>query len=285
MGGIGSGRSREATDAVELLLAAVIRGDEAEAAKCVKKLDVAKRHGASKMSGLRVRQLMSRACSELNFEVETATANPKEHLGDIRVVLGDGSKVWLEVKGQTKKQRFTDLTQADYVRDGTDFLRSYAKATPKFDKLLTGKLRQELAMDQKLTFTSDWSLGELWMADLALLETEQKKRRAAVLSPDDLKDFMSNKYLIHLSMEGIRYLRISELRPVIAMQSGEKLQIELDVASEAKAAAIRLSVGVVPRSGTTDFTYHVGYKNSKAAGRHKLHTLAVSASPFLTVFK
>jgi hypothetical protein len=285
MGGQGSGRSREATDAVEVMLAATVRGDQATISKCVQKIDVAKRHGASRMSGVRVSRLLKIACATLKFDVKDAVPNPIEHLGDIRVTLGNGSQVWIEVKGQTKKKKFADITQADYVRDGTDFLRKYVTATPRLNRMIKGKLRQELAIDAKLTFTADWSLADLWMADLALLETEEKKRRAGVRSPDDLAKFMSKKYLVQISMEGARLLKISELRPVIAHWAGEETQIELDTESQAKIARIRLAVGATPKRNTTDFTYHVGYKKIHAPGRHKLHNCAIARSPRLTIVR
>lgn len=285
MGGRGSGRSRKATDAVELLFAAVARGDSDSVAKCVAKIDVAKRHGASMMTGARVSRLMQQACSKLMFDASEAVANPPEHLGDICVSLRSGKRVWIEVKGQTKKKEFAAITQADYVRDGTDFLRRYANVNPTFDRLISGQLRRDLALDDALTFTADWDLADLWMADLALLESESKKMRANVRTPADLTRFMNEKYLVHLSMEGVRYLKISELRPVIALHSGDEIKIELDTASSSKVAAIRVAAGITPRHSTTDFTYHIGYKTSQAAGRHKLHNIALSMSPHLVVIR
>lgn len=280
MGGVGSGRSRGATDAVELLVAAVLNRDSAEAQKCVQKLDVAKRHGASKMTGARILRLVSKVEQQIGLVVQSAKANPKEHLGDVKVSLGDGSTVWIEVKGQTKKEKFADITQADYVRDGTDFLRAFAKANSKFDRLISQELRFDLGLDTPLTFTSKWSLPELWLADLALLETEDKKSRAGVRTPRDLAVFLDSKFLLHVSMEGARYLRLSDLRPVTAYRSGQKFQTSLG-SNRSSAALIRVAVGMTPGRSTTDFTYHVGYKN--AAGRHKLHDLAVAQSSKLTI--
>lgn len=283
MGGKGSGRSRHATDAVEAMLAATLRGDRAAISSCVRTLDGARRSGASNMGGVRVSQLLQQAGKALNLSVRDAVPNPSQRLGDVRVTLTNGSEVWIEVKGQTKKMKFTDITQADYVRDGTDFLRRYVAMEPRLDRLIKGDLRAELAVDEKLTFTVGWSLEDLWMADLALLETEAKKRRAGVTSPSDLARFMNDKYLVHLSMEGVRTLRISELRPVIAHRAGQKTWIDLDTSSAAKIAAIRVAVGAAPGRKTTDFTYHVGYKTSHAPGRHKLHDRALSESPKLAV--
>jgi len=285
MGGKGSGRSKAATDAVEAILAATAKGDATAITKCAQKIDVARRHGTSRMTGARVSQLMRKLCADLNLNVQDAVANPVEHLGDVRISLVDGSKVWIEVKGQTKKEKFADFTQADYVRDGTDFLRAYVKSTPTLDRQIAGNLRLELGLDIPLTFTSTWGLGDLWMADLALLETEAKKSRAGVRTPRQLAKFLKEKYLVHLSMEGVRFLRIVELRPVMAYYSGEPVQIVLDTSSKAKVAAIRVSAGIKPTVNTTDFTYHIGYKKVHAPGRHKLHNIALSKSPHLKVIK
>lgn len=285
MGGRGSGRSREATDAVEELLAATVRGDVTDASKWARRIDVARRHGASKMSGVRVTGLLRQVMLNLDLDAMDALANPPEHLGDIRVELGDGTRRWIEVKGQTKKENFADITQADYVRDGTDFLRRYVKENKVLDRLITGDLRRDLAIDEMPTFTAKWKIEDLWMADLALLESEAKKERAGVKKPADLLKFMDTKYLVHLTMEGVRFLKIAELHPVIAHRSGEQTNIELDISSTSKVAAIRIAVGVKPQRNTTDFTYHIGYKNSIAPGRHKLHNIAITNSPHLTVIR
>jgi hypothetical protein len=268
-----------------MMLAATVRGDQATILKCVRKIDVAKRHGTSKMSGVQVSRLLRNACATFKFQVKDAVPKASEHLGDIRVTLKDGTQVWIEVKGQTKKKKFSQITEADYVRDGTDFLRKYVTSTPRLDRMIRGNLRQELAIDAKLTFTANWSLADLWMADLALLETEEKKRQAGVRSPSDLAKFMNKKFLVQLSMEGARVLKISELRPVMAHWAGEETQIELDTKSSAKVAAIRLAVGAAPKRNTTDFTYHVGYKKVHAPGRHKLHNRAISSSPGLIIVR
>ena len=282
MGGFGSGRSRNATDAVELLVAAVLRQDAAETQRIVVSLDAAKRRGASGMSGASVLRLLNQVNGRLALSVRDAKANPSEHLGDVKVSLTDGGTIWIEVKGQTKKDRLSQVTEADYVRDGTDFLRAYAKSDASFNSRIKPKLRNQLELDKPLTFTNSWSLADLWFADLALLETEAKKSRAGVKTPNDLAKFMNTKYLLHVSREGARYLRISELRPVLAYQAGGKFVTEL-ATNRASTALVRVAVGGTPGRSTTDFTYHVGYKNVDAAGRHKLHNYAIQQSSMLTV--
>ena len=67
MGGVGSGRSRRATDAVEMLVAAVMNGDAAETKRLVVTLDVAKRRGQSGMSGNSVLRLVNTVNQNLGF--------------------------------------------------------------------------------------------------------------------------------------------------------------------------------------------------------------------------
>lgn len=282
MGGYGSGRSRNATDAVELLVAAVLKQDATETQRIVLSLDTAKRRGESGMSGASVLRLLNQVTGCLALSVRDAKANPPEHLGDVKVSLTNGGTIWIEVKGQTKKNWFADITQADYVRDGTDFLRAYAKSDASFNSRIKPVLRNQLDLDKPLTFTKKWPLADLWFADLALLETEAKKSRAGVTTPNDLAKFMDAKYLLHISGEGARYLRISELRPVLAYRAGGKLATEL-ATNPASTALVRVAVGGTPGRNSTDFTYHVGYKNSNAPGRHKLHNYAISQSRMLTV--
>ena len=118
MGGFGSGRSRNATDAVELLVAAVLKQDATETQRIVLSLDTAKRRGESGMSGTSVLRLLNQVAGRLALSVRDAKANPSEHLGDVKVSLTNGGTIWIEVKGQTKKDWFADITQADYVQIG-----------------------------------------------------------------------------------------------------------------------------------------------------------------------
>lgn len=284
VGGYGSGRSRDATEAVESLLAALLRDDDDDVKAQVAELNIAHRVGKSKMSGSKVERLLTKVCASLDWDVRDARAQPPDRLGDVRVVLSTGEIRWIEVKAQTKKSRFADITQADYVRDDTDFLRRFDKVNHEFNMRINPELRIALQLDRPITELDAWSLESLWIADLALIDTDQKKRNAKVTSQDELTSFLQRKYLLQLCMEGIRYVRLDQLGPVDALLKGSEMMTVVRE-NRGSTAVIQISAGHSPGRSTTDFTYHVGYKNSDALGRHKLHSYALTRSPGLVEVK
>lgn len=284
MGGFGSGQSRDATEAVERLFAALLRNDVDDVKVQVAELNIAHRVGKSKLSGSKVQALLTKVCASLAWDVRDARAQPRDHLGDVRVVLSTGEIRWIEVKAQTKKVRFADITQADYVRDDTDFLRRFDKVNHEFSTRMSPSLRIALQLDRAMTELNSWSLESLWIADLALIDTVQKKKNAKVLKQDDLVSFLQRKYLLQLCMEGVRYVRLDQLGPVDALLKGSEISTVVKE-NLGSTAVIQISAGNSPGWATTDFTYHVGYKNSTALGRHKLHNYALARSPGLVVVK
>ena len=96
----GSGKSKGATDAVEKMLAARLRGDEDEIQKQIKIIDLAHKAGVSYMRGKRVSTLIDKTCNYLSLDVLDAEAGPSDGLGDVCIKLKDGSKLWVEVKSQ-----------------------------------------------------------------------------------------------------------------------------------------------------------------------------------------
>ena len=278
----GSGLSKLATDAVEKMLAARLRSDAPTIKQQIKILDKAYESDQSWMTGKRVFDLVDQTCEFLSLDVSDAQVNPRDHLGDISIDISDGSKLWIEVKGQTKKERFRDITQADYVREGTDFLRKYARLNPNFNNLIVGNLRLELSLDDGVASLKSWDLESLWVADLALLVDEEKRRRAGVHLSADLPKFLKKKYLFHLCMEGARLVRLDKLNSVKKVMSGEKFYTVLKT-SNRSVASVQIAVGEPPATGRTAFTYHVGYDN--APGRHKLHDFALTSSADVKIFK
>jgi hypothetical protein len=158
---------------VEEMLAARLRGDANAIQEQIKIIDRAYKAGLSYMRGKRVFSLIDKTCNYLSLEVLDAQANPSDGLGDVCITLKNGSKLWVEVKGQTKKERFRDITQADYVREGTDFAKKFARLNPAFDTLILENLRTEVALDDGAASIKNWELADLWVADLALLVSEK----------------------------------------------------------------------------------------------------------------
>ena len=277
MGGYGSGLSRDATEAVERLLAAVLREDDSAITDEIAQLDIAHRTSKSKMSGRKILTLLQKATSSMAFDTLNAEAQPDDHLGDVKVTLRTGETRWIEVKAQTNKAKFGQIVEADYVRDGTDFLRRFNSESEEFKIRMDQELNVALELDKSMESLSAWSIQALWMADLALLDTEKKKQAAKVSQPVELASFLERKYLLHLCMEGVRYVRLDNLGPIRAIADGAQIHTNIKTNS-GSAAAVQVSAGREPGHSTTDFTYHVGFKNSNAAGRHKLHDAAWKSS-------
>ena len=282
MGGIGSGRSKGATNAVEELLAAKFRNDRTAVSAQLSLLTIEHAGGRSLMSAEHLDSLTSQVVSHLGWTVHDAVANPRERLGDIRVDTAVGAPFWIEVKAQTMKERFADITQADFIREGTDFLRSYAREEPRFDSAVTGDLREQLGMDVAMLHGARWSLQDLWIADLALLVDDRKKGRAGATDGTGLHDFLRRKYFLQFCKEGARIVRLDDLGPVRDMLAGSTMFTNLKMTNSGNVASIQISAGEQPAHGSTDFTYHVGYRN--APGRHKLHEHAIARSTDLATF-
>lgn len=282
MGGEGSGKSKGATNAVEELLAAKFRGDTASIAEQLKVLAGEFKNGTSRMSPSDLDSLTTKILGHLSWTVVDAEAGPRDRLGDVRVDLTDGSKCWIEVKAQTMKPKFADITQADFVREGTDFLRSYAQHDNAFGSIIPASLREELNLDAAMLHGTSWGLADLWLADLALLVDDKKKQRAGATTISGLKLFLQKKYFLQFCMEGARIVRLDQLAPISDIINGKAMHTKLKLSNSGNVASVQVRAGAAPSWGATDFTYHVGYKN--APGRHKLHDHAISRSNSLVVF-
>lgn len=283
MGGEGSGRSRGATDAIERLLAAKFRSDKIDAGRQLTTLASEFKMKRSLISADDLDSLTDQVVAQCGWDVSDAKASPRDALGDVKVDTRDIGTRWIELKSQTKKKFFGDITQADFVRDGTDFLRAYATIEPEFSDLIVDELRLALELDAPMTTAATWQLPVLWMADLGLLVNGKKKKRAGATSPAALNTFLQKKYLLHICMEGARLVRLDNLRPITELLSGGTLHTKLKLTNKGNVASIQVAANRVPAHNTTDFTYHVGYLN--APGRHKLHNAAFNGSIDLMIFR
>ena len=79
----GSGKSKGATDAVEKMLAARLRGDANAIQEQIKIIDDAYKADLSYMRGKRVFSLIDKTCKYLSLDVLDAEASPSDGLGDV----------------------------------------------------------------------------------------------------------------------------------------------------------------------------------------------------------
>lgn len=273
----GSGLGNTTAAAVEELLAAVLRGDKYEAELQAALLRLECGVDRCGMDPDDIVNLLARAVSALDLSVSDALAHPLDGLGDVRASLRDGRQVWFEVKAQTKKDVFAEITQADWVRDETDLLRWLALHDPEFAKRLPPTVRHALVVANPATAFGGWTRDALWIADVALLVNRRARERAGVNQFSDLSRFLAQKYLVHLTRQGVRIIRFDRIIPVAAVLAGEKVAVFIKDTNVTAVSMAFASPGP-PVSGGVHFTYHVGYPKG-TLGRHKLHAAALVVGP------
>lgn len=206
---------------------------------------------------------------------ESRTPSP-DHLGDVRLTLTDGSHVWIEVKAQTTK-KFSELVQADWVRDETDTIRWLVHNDRQFQELSSDWVIDELDLPRPAhEYFDNWGFKDLWLADVGLLHSRSRRHSAGVIQPTDLPGFLSRKYLIHVSKEGARTIRLDRLQCVQDVLAGHEPRVLL-TPGNASDTKLWISTEGEPRRGSMDFIYYTGYR-SGVLGRHKLHHHAVARS-------
>jgi len=273
----GSGLANASAAAIEDLLAAVLRHDGAD-------IDV--QHGRliyeysidrCGMDPDEIVWLLIEAVEQLGLDVTDAVAQPLDGLGDVRASLRGGGFAWFEVKAQTKKDRFADLTQADWVRDETDLLRWLFHHDPRFAERLPKWVANLLAVPDPGRYFRGWDRDSLWLADMALVSSRAARRRAGIESTKALGEFLKRKFVVHLTREGVRIVRMSLLSPVAGILAGTPAAMQLNYANQTAASIALASPGPVDR-GRVQFTYHLGYP-SGVVGRHKMHAVSLANGP------
>lgn len=273
----GSGFASVTAAAIEELLAAALRDDGDEVAVQRRLLEYECEKGNCGMSPDLIVSLLTAAVEQIALDVAGAIAQPLDGLGDVRASLQAGGSAWFEVKAQTKKDRFADLTQADWVRDETDLLRWLVHQDPQFAAQLPDWVRAALAIDDPLNYFAGWDRDSLWIADMALLTNRDVRERARISTSADLPSFLERKFIVHLTREGVRILRLALLPPISAALSGRPVDMSINYANQTAASIAFACPGPLQR-GAVHFTYHLGYPTG-VLGRHKLHAISLAVGP------
>lgn len=271
---LGSGLSSFTAATVEELLAAALCKDERAILAQQRALGPEYSLERCGILPAEIVRLVRTAVNELELEVTHAVAQPDDRLGDVRAVLKTGEKLWFEVKAQTKKERFADLTQADWVRDETDFVRWRMTENPSIMDALPVEMQLALRVGEAADYFQDWDRDSLWLADMALLADRDVRERAGVYSPADLPDFLSRKYVLHLTQQGIRIIRLDAIAPITAALAGATADMQLNYSNQTVVSVAFACPGPASR-GSVHFTYHIGY-SSGVLGRHKMHALSLA---------
>lgn len=269
----GSGFANASAAAIEEIVAATLRGDEHEVELQQARLEFECEIGRCGMSPTTIVLLIRRALTRLGLDVADAFAQPLDGLGDVRASLRGGGAVWFEVKAQTKKERFSDLTQADWVRDQTDLLRWVFHHDRIFANRLPGWVGALLEVQSPSKYFAGWNRDSLWLADMALLVTRDVRQRAGVRLPTDLPSFLTRKFVLHLTREGIRIVRLDRLVPVAAALNRRTVAAATNYNNQTAASVAFACPGPLTR-GAVHFTYHLGYPTG-VIGRHKMHAISL----------
>jgi hypothetical protein len=259
------------------MLAAALRGDDAEVDVQRGLLQYEWSIDRCGMDPAVIAHLVNEGVARLGLDVQDAVAQPLDGLGDVRASLRDGTVTWFEVKAQTKKDRFADLTQADWVRDETDLLRWFFYHEERFASQLPGWVADLLSVRNPTEYFHGWSREWLWLADMALVPSRAVRVRSRLDTPAALRDFLARKYVVHLTREGIRIVRLALLGPVSGVLHGQPMALAMNYTNRTAASIALASPGPLER-GRVQFTYHLGYP-SGVIGRHKLHAVSLTRGP------
>lgn len=266
----GSGLHREISRALETLTAALFEGGPTAAALGrIKKQQEAGRSGVSPRAAHR---WIASIVDDLALPVVSAELPPNDYLGDVHLTLEDGSSAFVEVKAQTTKS-FAELIQADWVKGVTDAVRWVFAEDEDFRAAQPGWLAEMMEERAPGRYFGSWTFGDLWAADVALLTDRNRRRIAGVEEPEDLHEFLGRKYLLQISREGARLVRLDQIPAIAQVIAGGSVNRRIDRLR--KSTSIKVSAGAGSADSDFDFVYYVGY-TPKVVGRHKLTARAIS---------
>lgn len=261
-------------DAVAELVARVLIGAPTTAPE--RTLDAYRiRQGGRCHSGAEIRRQVRDIVRQWGPQnIVDAVAAPPGDPADVRLTYEDGHVEWIQVKAQLVKRTFSEITQADWEQDVTTSIAVLAQVDPTFAAYLTTPLRRKL---DRLTVPSGWGLGDLVAADIAGLPTYERATRAGVRAVPDLHRFLPNSYLLHLTFEGSRLLRLSDFKAVRAYLNGHPLAHSVEPGRRS-LAMVKAAWGQLPGRGSTQVTYYVYdrlYDAGVVFGRHKMNFAAL----------
>lgn len=267
--GSGSGHGTGRADAIAALCVALLSRDGASTQVALARLDQEHRDGRSPLDGAALQRRLEVPLRSAFPAVVRAGVPTETGAGDFEVVVpasaGRPPVVHrVELKAQLEKDKASDLTQADWVRDHTDALRWLVAHDPAVTRLLPAGIRRELTAPP--ADLADWDFGHLWLADVAGLTSRETRARLGVPKPAALGPYLARKHLLHLYRRGTDLRPLSSLLP-ISRALADPGQVRYEVRqNRASLCAVRILVG-----RHTQFTYHLYDAEGKFLGRHKLH--------------
>lgn len=205
---------------------------------------------------------------------------PHRQAADVRLEFVGGQPGWIQIKAQLTKDRFADLTQADWDQDFTAGLAQLAKDDPTFDALLTPAYRARLSTVPVLT---GWTLSDLVIADIFGLPDGARARAAGVTTVADLHRFLPHSYLLQITREGTRLVPHRDFTCIRAYLAGRQFHHRNLGAGTGALAKVWCSWGIPPLARNQVhwqyYAYDRIYGTQQVWGRHKLNRTGVGAPP------
>jgi hypothetical protein len=271
--GPGSGHVGPTATAIEKIFAALFEGSST--AGPAAELDELWRRGLSGVTSEQVLNSGRRIVEKMALSVRRAITPDPMSLSDIRLELDGGEIFHVEIKARTTRP-FNGLASADWVRNETDFLRYLFYNDANFRAKLPNWMRTKLTVHDPASHFGDWTCGDFWAADVALLKSRDRRGRAGVSNRAGLASFMSNKALIHVTKEGSQYFYLVDIAGVRDVLSGRSLHYIL---KSPPTSSVGVHVGGGADGDSYNFAYYVAYRttyrNAHVVGRHKLQTRAL----------
>jgi len=269
----GSGLANVTTRAIEEMWAASLLLDQDEFNRARRELETQRERGRCGVDVQKLVVCIGRAVRSLGLNVLSAIPHFLDGLGDVRCQLRSGEYMWFEIKAQTTKPRFSDITQADWVRDDTDFVKHLAASHKTIHTTLPPWAAEQLHVANPTQYFGSWTSSQLWAADMCLLSSRTKREVAGVQTASDLMSFARRKILVQIAQPGIRLIRFYEIAPIAAALSGAPVDMKMTKANHSAISIAIASPGRIGR-GATNFTYHIAYP-SMVLGRHKMHAVSL----------
>lgn len=268
----GSGLHNDAALAVEELWAAHLEGSSRSQA--LSALRRARSRGYCGVAPARIDGWLASLAGKLGWTVASAhRIAPFDH-ADVEARLSTSEFRWFELKSQLTK-RYSEITQADYIRDETDFLARLSAEDSAYAAHIGGQFAAWLQQPVHLSYFRGWTrLEDLFLADMAGLRTRGKRLSLGVTNRAGLNRYVDAKYLLQVTQDGARVCELRELAPVKFIRAGGKLHWQLRDNSKGRGLWI-----LDPATGKPWFSYNL-YRPSRPFGRHKLHAHALAGVPW-----
>jgi hypothetical protein len=180
-----------------------------------------------------------------------------------------GIKVRIEIKAQLTLRDFTWMQSADWIRGETHFLGALLEKEPAAASYLSDEVRETVvnAYEKEV----GWDLSALWVADIAGMTSRTSRRQLGVTRRAELVPFLANKYVVHVTQEGLRMFRLSDVPNLTSALSKSVTYRLWGPRRGSQLTVWTCGDGSFPRRGGIHLTYYLGQNGRPDLGGHHVH--------------